>query len=243
MDLAEAPELAIETGRPRLVSAESLTFKRVLCQRDPNAALAVSDAARREFIAVELQAGISIVVATQRFHDGQLYATYMKDLARADISIHEEMVADEDVIAALYSKEKQRTSEFVPEASRAIGVFRDVIEAATAYGAADVHWEYRDFAEDVELRLRVDGDLYVSADAEGAGASFVVGGLSGSRPTKYQLWRDVPADGAAVRDDPARRTHGYRQYPVAERAARRWVRRRASVARRELQARECASSA
>ncbi|HDR9086036.1 secretion system protein E [Burkholderia vietnamiensis] len=160
MDLAEAPELAIETGRPRLVSAESLTFKRVLCQRDPNAALAVSDAARREFIAVELQAGISIVVATQRFHDGQLYATYIKDLARADISIHEEMVADEEVIAALYSKEKQRTSEFVPEASRAIGVFRDVIEAATAYGAADVHWEYRDFAEDVELRLRVDGDLY-----------------------------------------------------------------------------------
>lgn len=160
MDLAEAPEMAIETGRPRLVSAESLTFKRVLCQRDPNAALAVSDAARREFIAVELQAGISIVVATQRFHDGQLYATYLKDLARADISIHEEMVADEDVIAALYSKEKQRTSQFVPEASRAIGVFRDVIEAAKAYGAGDVHWEYRDFAEDVELRLRVDGDLY-----------------------------------------------------------------------------------
>ncbi|QTB53429.1 ATPase, T2SS/T4P/T4SS family [Burkholderia pseudomallei] len=160
MDLAEGPEFAIETGRPRLVSAESLTFKRVLCQRDPNAALAVSDAARREFIAVELQAGISIVVATQRFHDGQLYATYLKDLARADISIHEEMVADEDVIAALYSKEKQRASAFVPEASRAIGVFRDVIEAAKAYGAGDVHWEYRDFAEDVELRLRVDGDLY-----------------------------------------------------------------------------------
>ncbi|KGW78449.1 type II/IV secretion system family protein [Burkholderia pseudomallei MSHR2990] len=160
MDLAEGPELAIETGRPRLVSAESLTFKRVLCQRDPNAALAVSDAARREFIAVELQAGISIVVATQRFHDGQLYATYLKDLARADISIQEEMVADEDVIAALYSKEKQRASAFVPEASRAIGVFRDVIEAAKAYGAGDVHWEYRDFAEDVELRLRVDGDLY-----------------------------------------------------------------------------------
>ncbi|MBN3776561.1 Flp pilus assembly complex ATPase component [Burkholderia sp. Ac-20345] len=160
MDLAEAPDLAIETGRPRLVSAESLTFKRVLCQRDPNAALAVSEAARREFIAVELQAGISIVVATQRFHDGQLYATYLKDLGRADISIHEEMVAEEDVIAALYSKEKQRASNFIPEASRAIGAFRDVIEAATAYGAGDVHWEYRDFAEDVELRLRVDGDLY-----------------------------------------------------------------------------------
>lgn len=34
MDLAEGPEFAIETGRPRLVSAESLTFKRVLCQRE-----------------------------------------------------------------------------------------------------------------------------------------------------------------------------------------------------------------
>ncbi|AOJ73338.1 MULTISPECIES: ATPase, T2SS/T4P/T4SS family [Burkholderia] len=160
MDVTEAPDVSIETGRPRLVHADSLTFKRVLCQREESAALAVTELARREFIAVELQAGISIVVSTQRFHESQLYATYLKDLARADISVHEEMVADEDVIAALYSKEKQRASTTVPESSRAIGAFRDVIEAAKAYGAGDVHWEYREFADDVELRLRVDGDLY-----------------------------------------------------------------------------------
>lgn len=90
MDVTETSEIAIEGGRPRLVHADSLSFKRVLCQRDEHAALAVTEAARREFIAVELQAGISIVVATQRFHESQLYATYLKDLARADISVHEE---------------------------------------------------------------------------------------------------------------------------------------------------------
>jgi len=157
-DVVETPEVGIESGRPRLVHAESLSFKRVLCQRDEHAALTVTESARREFIAVELQAGISIVVATPRFHESQLYATYLKDLARADISVHEEMVGDEDVIAALYGKEKQRASNFVPEASRAIGAFRDVVDAATAYEAGDIHWEYREFAEDVELRLRVDGE-------------------------------------------------------------------------------------
>ncbi|MDN7934536.1 ATPase, T2SS/T4P/T4SS family [Burkholderia metallica] len=159
-DVIETPEIAIESGRPRLVHAESLSFKRVLCQRGEHAALTVTDAARREFIAVELQAGISIVVATPRFHESQLYATYLKDLAHADISVHEEMVGDEEVIAALYGKEKQRASEFVPEASRAIGAFRDVVDAATAYEAGDIHWEYREHTENVELRLRVDGELY-----------------------------------------------------------------------------------
>ncbi|TDA45588.1 ATPase, T2SS/T4P/T4SS family [Burkholderia pyrrocinia] len=159
-DVTEAPEVPIDTGRPRLVHADSLTFKRVLCQRDENAALSVTESARREFIAVELQAGIAIVVSTLRFHESQSYATYLKDLARADISVHEEMVATEDVIAALYNMEKQRATSAVPESSRAIGAFRDVIEAAKAYGAGDVHWEYREFADDVELRLRVDGDVY-----------------------------------------------------------------------------------
>ncbi|NIE81912.1 MULTISPECIES: ATPase, T2SS/T4P/T4SS family [unclassified Burkholderia] len=159
-DVAEAPEVPVESGRPRLVHAESLNFKRVLCQRDENAALTVTESARREFIAVELQAGISIVVATSRFHESQLYATYLKDLARADISVHEEMVADERVIASLYGREKQRAASVVPEASRAIGLFRDVIEAAHAYGSSDVHWEYRDFSDDVALRLRVDGEMY-----------------------------------------------------------------------------------
>ncbi|WP_333997493.1 ATPase, T2SS/T4P/T4SS family [Burkholderia gladioli] len=159
-DVVEASEIPVESGRPRLVHAESLSFKRVLCQRDEHAALTVTEAARREFIAVELQAGISIVVATSRFHESQLYATYLKDLAHADISVHEEMVADEEVIAALYGKERQKTASAVPESSRAIGLFRDVIEAARGYEASDVHWEYRDFADNVALRLRVDGEMY-----------------------------------------------------------------------------------
>ncbi|MCR4471699.1 MULTISPECIES: ATPase, T2SS/T4P/T4SS family [unclassified Burkholderia] len=160
VELVDSPAMELASGLPRLVSAEALTFKRILCQRDPNAALRITDAARREFIAVELQAGISIVVTTQRFHESQLYSTYLRDLARADIAVHEEMVADEDVIAALYDKERQRAANVVPESSRAIGTFRDVLEAAHAYDASDVHWEYRDYADDVELRLRVDGDLY-----------------------------------------------------------------------------------
>ncbi|OJB07304.1 secretion system protein E [Burkholderia ubonensis] len=160
LDLVEPPAMEVGIGLPRLVSAEALPFKRILCQRDPNAALRITDAARREFIAVELQAGISIVVTTQRFHESQLYATYLKDLGRADIAVHEEMVGDEDVIAALYDKEKQRAANVVPESSRAIGTFRDVLEAAHAYGASDAHWEYRDYVDEVELRLRVDGDLY-----------------------------------------------------------------------------------
>lgn len=159
-DVTETPEIPVESGRPRLVHAESLNFKRVLCQREEHAALAVTESARREFIAVELQAGISIVVATQRFHETQLYATYLKDLAHAEISVHEEMVADEAVIASLYGKDKQGVAAVVPESSRAIGAFRDVIEAAHWYGASDVHWEYREFADDVELRLRVDGEMY-----------------------------------------------------------------------------------
>ncbi|KVR89960.1 ATPase, T2SS/T4P/T4SS family [Burkholderia vietnamiensis] len=159
-DLIEPAFDGLKSGLPELVSADALTFKRVLCRRGPDAALRITDAARREFIAVELQAGIAIAVTTKRFHESQLYATYLKDLARADIAVHEEMLASEEVIAALYGKEKQRASAAVPESSRAIGTFRDVIEAAHAFTASDVHWEYRDFADEVEVRFRVDGDLY-----------------------------------------------------------------------------------
>ncbi|MGU7771760.1 ATPase, T2SS/T4P/T4SS family [Burkholderia sp. MR1-5-21] len=159
LDSIESPFASMETGLPRLVSADAIAFKRVLCQRGADAALRITEAARREFIAVELQAGIATVVATQRFHESELYATYLKDLARAHIAVQEEMVAAEDVIAALYAKE-QRSPSVIPETSRAIGAFRDVIEAATGYGASDSHWEYRDYAEEVELRFRVDGVLY-----------------------------------------------------------------------------------
>jgi type II secretory ATPase GspE/PulE/Tfp pilus assembly ATPase PilB-like protein len=148
-------------GLPRLMSLDSLpSFKRILCEATPDAALRITPLARREFVAVDLQAGVAIVVTTQRFHETALYSTYIKDLARADIAVREEMIATEEVIAAIYGVEKSRSASVIPESSRAIGTFRDVTEAAHAYGASDMHWEYRDFNDEVELRFRVNGDLY-----------------------------------------------------------------------------------
>jgi len=159
-DLVAQDVTITPVGLPRLVSADAITFKRILCEKSADAALRVIDSARREFVAVDLQAGVAIVIATRRFHETALYSTYLKDLARADISVHEEMIATEDVIAEVYAKDKNRTAAVVPEASRAIGTFRDVMEAANSYGASDAHWEYRDFNDEVELRFRVNGDLY-----------------------------------------------------------------------------------
>jgi type II secretory ATPase GspE/PulE/Tfp pilus assembly ATPase PilB-like protein len=148
-------------GLPRLMSLDSLpSFKRILCEATPDGALRITPLARREFVAVDLQAGVAIVVTTQRFHETALYSTYIKDLARADIAVREEMIATEEVIATIYGVEKSRSASVIPESSRAIGTFRDVTEAAHAYGASDMHWEYRDFNDEVELRFRVNGDLY-----------------------------------------------------------------------------------
>jgi len=147
-------------GLPQLASADALLFKRILSERGADATLHITDAARREFVAVEVQAGMAIVVTTQSFHESALYPTYLKDLERADIKVHEEMIAAEAVIAAIYARERNRSAAIVPEASRAIGTFRDVAEAAHEYGAGDIHYEYRDFNDDVEVRFRVNGDLY-----------------------------------------------------------------------------------
>ncbi|MDQ7979842.1 ATPase, T2SS/T4P/T4SS family [Paraburkholderia sp. SARCC-3016] len=159
-DLVAQDVTITPAGLPQLVSADAISFKRILCERSADAALKITDTARREFVAVDLQAGVAIVVATKRFHETALYSTYLKDLARADIAVREEMIATEEVIAALYATEKNRSAAIVPESSRAIGTFRDVMEAAHAYSASDVHWEYRDFHDEVELRFRVNGDLY-----------------------------------------------------------------------------------
>lgn len=155
----QEPEL-IPVGLPQLPSAEALAFKRILSERGADATLRITDAARREFVAVEVQAGMAIVVTTQTFHESALYPTYLKDLERADIKVHEEMIAGEAVISAIYGRERNRSAAIVPETSRAIGTFRDVAEAAHEYGAGDVHYEYRDFNDDVEVRFRVNGDLY-----------------------------------------------------------------------------------
>jgi type II secretory ATPase GspE/PulE/Tfp pilus assembly ATPase PilB-like protein len=148
-------------GMPRLISADSLAdFKRILCDVGPDATLRITAAAQREFVAVDMQAGIAIVIATRAFHETALYATYLRDLERAQISVREEMVATAQVIADVYERARVRVSKHVSEDSRAIALFRDIVEAGDGYGASDVHWESRDFNPEAELRFRVDGDLY-----------------------------------------------------------------------------------
>ncbi|MBB5428815.1 type II secretory ATPase GspE/PulE/Tfp pilus assembly ATPase PilB-like protein [Paraburkholderia atlantica] len=150
----------LPSGLPQLVAADALGFKRILSERGQDATLRITDSARREFVAVEVQAGMAIVITTRAFHESALYPTYVKDLERADIKVHEEMIATDAVIAAIYARERNRSAAIIPESSRAIGTFRDVTEAAVAYGAGDIHYEYRDFNDDVEARFRVNGDLY-----------------------------------------------------------------------------------
>jgi type II secretory ATPase GspE/PulE/Tfp pilus assembly ATPase PilB-like protein len=157
----EADSFIAESGRPELVSAEALPdYKRILTSADDDAALRIPAAARKEFIALELQPGIAISVATAKFCERAQYATFIKDLANNDVFVREEMVATEAVIAAVYAGKTVALSKGIREASRAIGNFRDIIEAAHAYGASDVHFEPRDFQGEVEVRFRVNSDLY-----------------------------------------------------------------------------------
>ncbi|RZF24313.1 secretion system protein E [Paraburkholderia sp. UYCP14C] len=149
-------------GRPVLVSADALPdFKRVVTGTDSDATLRLSAAARKEFVAVEIQPGIAIVAATARFSERAQFTTFVKDLAARDLLVQEEMIATEEVIAAIYEGKKREVSGNVErEASRAIGNFRDVIEAAHSYGASDIAIEPRDFRGEVEVRFRVNGDVY-----------------------------------------------------------------------------------
>jgi type II secretory ATPase GspE/PulE/Tfp pilus assembly ATPase PilB-like protein len=148
-------------GMPKLISAEALAeFKRILSDTGTDATLRITVDARRGFVAVDMQAGMAVVIATREFHQTPLYATYLRDLERVHISVREEMIATEDVIAGVYERGRIRLSTHIPEGSRAIALFRDIIEAGHGYGATDVHWESRDYQSDAELRFRVDGDLY-----------------------------------------------------------------------------------
>ncbi|WP_238213758.1 GspE/PulE family protein [Caballeronia novacaledonica] len=152
----------LSSGRPELVSPDSLPdFKRILTVADDDAALRIPAAARKEFVAVELQPGVAITVATARFAEKAQYATFIKDLAANDLLVREEMIATDAVIAAIYSgKGAAAANSTVREASRAIGNFRDIVEAAHAYGASDIHFEPREFHNEVEVRFRVNGDMY-----------------------------------------------------------------------------------
>ncbi|WP_370467243.1 GspE/PulE family protein [Caballeronia sp. BR00000012568055] len=150
------------TGRPELVSVDSLPeFKRILTVEDADAALRIPASARKEFVAVELQPGVAITVATSRFAEKAQYATFIKDLASNDILVREEMIATDKVIAAIYSgKSVSSSNSVVREASRAIGNFRDIVEAAHSFGASDIHFEPREFHNEVGVRFRVNGDMY-----------------------------------------------------------------------------------
>ncbi|WP_327346045.1 GspE/PulE family protein, partial [Caballeronia glebae] len=152
----------MSSGRPELVSPDSLPdFKRILTVADDDAALRIPAAARKQFVAVELQPGVAITVATARFAEKAQYATFIKDLGANDILVREEMIATDAVIAAIYSgKGAALANSTVREASRAIGNFRDIVEAAHAYGASDIHFEPREFHNEVEVRFRVNGDMY-----------------------------------------------------------------------------------
>lgn len=163
-DDQENDSISTMSGRPALVSAEALPdFKRVITGIEADSTLRISAAVRKEFVAVEIQPGIAIVAATARFSERAQFATFLKDLAAHDLLVQEEMIATEQVIAAIYEGKQGNRDALVSgerEASRAIGNFRDIIEAAHAYGASDVHIEPRDFLGEVEVRFRVNGDLY-----------------------------------------------------------------------------------
>jgi type II secretory ATPase GspE/PulE/Tfp pilus assembly ATPase PilB-like protein len=149
------------SGRPALVSADALPdFKRVITGDDGESTLRVSAAARKEFVAVEIQPGVAIVAATARFAERAQFATFLKDLAAHDLVVQEEMIASEAVIAAIYEGRRVASLTGEREASRAIGNFRDIIEAAHGYGASDIAFEPRDFRGEVEVRFRVNGDVY-----------------------------------------------------------------------------------
>ncbi|WP_235516649.1 GspE/PulE family protein [Caballeronia cordobensis] len=152
----------MSSGRPELVSPDSLPdFKRILTVADDDAALRIPAAARKEFVAVELQPGVAITVATARFAEKAQYATFIKDLGANDILVREEMIATDAVIASIYAgKGAASANSMVREASRAIGNFRDIVEAAHAFGASDIHFEPREFHNEVEVRFRVNGDMY-----------------------------------------------------------------------------------
>lgn len=156
-----ADALTSDPGRPVLVSAESLPeYKRILTGTDDDAALHVSVTARKEFVAVELQPGVAIVVSTARFAERAQYAAFIKDLSSNDVQVKEEMIASEAVIAAVYAGKLLGSVRGARESSRAIGNFRDIVEAAHAYGTSDIHFEPREYHSDVEIRFRVNGDLY-----------------------------------------------------------------------------------
>jgi type II secretory ATPase GspE/PulE/Tfp pilus assembly ATPase PilB-like protein len=155
------PTVGSGGGRPALVSADALPdFKRILTGVDADSTLRVSAAARKEFVAVEIQPGIAIVAATARFSERAQFATFLKDLASHDLIVQEEMIATEQVIATIYEGKRDPSLSGEREASRAIGNFRDIIEAAHAYGASDIAFEPRDFRGEVEVRVRVNGDVY-----------------------------------------------------------------------------------
>ncbi|WP_322074722.1 ATPase, T2SS/T4P/T4SS family [Burkholderia cepacia] len=145
---------------PELTHVSALPkFRRLLCTGE-KPVLAISEAARGTFVAIELQAGIALVIATPGFLASGQYFTYLDDLAGAHLIVREQMQASEETIAQIYAVEREQRVSPGLNASRAANVFRDIVEAAHGYGATDIALEPRDYEKTVPVRFRVNGDMY-----------------------------------------------------------------------------------
>jgi type II secretory ATPase GspE/PulE/Tfp pilus assembly ATPase PilB-like protein len=149
------------SGVPVLTSVDALgAFKRVLTSSTGGAAvLTVSPSVGKQFVAVDVQAGVAIAIATAAFRETAQYATFLKDLELAHVSVREEMVASEAVIASVYDAERSMRAGTSSDAPRAISTFRDIVDAAHGYSATDIHIQCRDHEKDAEIRFRINTDL------------------------------------------------------------------------------------
>lgn len=147
-------------GLPELRHVDALpAFKRVLTS-GADAVLQISSPARKEFVAIDLQAGLALVVSTRQFRDTAQYATLLRDLEASHVSVREEMVATVEVIADVYNVAKGQKSGSSNSGTREVAIFRDIMEIGHSYGATDIHFEPREYDKGGRVRFRVNGDLY-----------------------------------------------------------------------------------
>lgn len=157
---AVMPETDTPNTLPTLTHASALpAYRRLLCAGD-TPLLKITAEASKAFVAIELQAGIALVVATSAFQSGGQYYTYLDDLANAHVIVREQMQATADTIAAIYTAEREQRAPTRGHAPRAVNVFRDLVEAAHGYKATDIAFEARDYERTITVRFRVNGDLY-----------------------------------------------------------------------------------
>lgn len=150
-------------GQPQIKSIHAIgPYKRVLTTGEEGG-IRITAEARTQFVAIDTQAGMAIVVATQEFRETAQYATYLIDLRNAHFDIREELIAKREVVADIYESGKQTKAQRAVISNREIGTFRDIVEVAHSFGATDIHFEPRAYRADATIRFRVNGDLYTYA--------------------------------------------------------------------------------